>query len=38
MNIQVFYNENGKTFEEVMECFLIELCDSFNAEFTQKYG
>ena len=41
MNIRVFYNESGKTFEDVMECFLTELYDSFNTESVKnmaKYG
>lgn len=38
MNVEVFYNENGKTFQEIMEYFLIEMCDTQSADFIEKYA
>lgn len=38
MNINVFYNENGKTFQEVMEEFLIQFYDTKSLDFIEKYA
>ena len=38
MNIERFYNEEGKTFQEIMEYFLIEMCDKQNSDFIEKYS
>lgn len=38
MIIHTFYNENGKTFEEVMTYFLIEFCDKTSIDLVEKYA
>lgn len=37
MNIQVFYNENGKTFEEIISDFLLQSYDLDNCDLLLKY-
>lgn len=38
MNIEVFYNEDGKTFQEVMEAFLLQFCGDECTEIIEKYA
>jgi hypothetical protein len=37
LKIKVVYNENGKTFQEIMEFFLLQICDKNWDEYVEKY-
>ena len=38
MNIQIFYNENGRTFEDILKDYILLYYNLENLDFIEKYA